>query len=93
MSSILYELMRYECVYEVKERLKENKSLELQDVEKEKEKLEAILDDDGKKLLRRYAVTLETWFDYLNYHACIAILNKAVKIGMELQKAFDKFGN
>ncbi len=67
--------------------------MELQDVEKEKEKLEAILDDDGKRILRRYAVTLETWFDYLNYHACIEILNKAVKIGMELQKAFNGFDN
>ena len=94
MESILYELMEHECVYELKERLtQENKNLDIQDLETEKEKLEAILDDDGKKILGRYALALENWFDYLNYNACIEILNKAVKIGMELQKAFDNFAD
>lgn len=88
--SLLYEFIKDKCVFEVKDKIKQRDGKIMKaELEAEKQKLEAALGDNGRKLLADYSLALENWFDYLNYHINIEILNTAIKIGMELQSAFN----
>lgn len=50
----------------------------------------ANLDEANKKLLFAYALAIETRMDYEYYNLNSKILNFGIKIGMDLQKAFEE---
>lgn len=61
---------------------------------KEKEALEGLEKKLGKQeqeLLITYSLAIENKLDYIYYNLNIKILNYGIKIGMDLQKAFEDY--
>lgn len=48
------------------------------------------LNENQKRLLNNYALSINNYLDYIYYEICIKVLNFGIKAGLELQAAFDK---
>ncbi|MDE7329556.1 MAG: hypothetical protein K2N30_00450 [Clostridia bacterium] len=93
-NSALYGFISEKLIYNLTKKIEEtDDGLIKQSYIADKEKLEAMLDDAEKEQLKNFIYSMRMWFEYLYYQTDIDVLNMGVKIGMELQEAFEKFKN
>ena len=89
-TSFLYDLIYMVKLKDYRDKLeKDENDGFFKDERKAREELEKTLSTEQLKLLKDYIFHFDLRLDYLNYQTDIKLLNYGVKIGMELQKAFD----
>lgn len=88
--SLLYELLMQSYIYDYRNELEKEENDNLSKWLREaREVLEKNLTAEQLKLVQSFEYRLDSREGYINFQTGIRILNYGVKIGMELQKAFD----
>ena len=88
--SLLYELLTQSYIYNYQNRLEKEENDNLSKWLREaREVLEKNLTAEQLKLVQSFEYRLNSREEYIDFQTGIRILNYGVKIGMELQKAFD----
>ncbi|MDE7181786.1 MAG: hypothetical protein K2O41_01970 [Clostridia bacterium] len=89
-ASLLYDLIDMRKLLDYREELmKDENDVLFKDEREAREKLEKALSKEQMKLVDSYKHYIGMREGYVNYQLGIKVLNYGVKIGMELQKAFD----
>lgn len=92
--SLLYELIERKYLSDYREKLNNEENDNLSKwLRESREVLEKNFNADQLKLIDRYVYYLDTREDYINFQVDTKLLNYGVKIGMQLQKAFDEEEN
>lgn len=68
---------------------KEENNVLKRDADNYKQELCTQLNEEQKKLVDKFERTLDWYWDYVYYNVRIRVLNLGIKIGMQLQQAFD----
>ncbi len=88
--SLLYELLMQSYIYDYRNELEKEENDNLSKWLREaREVLEKNLTAEQLKLVQSFEYRLNSREEYIDFQTGIRILNYGVKIGMELQKAFD----
>lgn len=88
--SLLYELLMQSYIYDYRNGLEKEENDNLSKWLREaREVLEKNLTAEQLKLVQSFEYRLNSREEYIDFQTGIRILNYGVKIGMELQKAFD----
>ncbi len=88
--SLLYELLTQSYIYDYRNELEKEENDNLSKWLREaREVLEKNLTAEQLKLVQSFEYRLNSREEYIDFQTGIRILNYGVKIGMELQKAFD----
>ncbi len=88
--SLLYELLMQSYIYDYRNELEKEENDNLSKWLREaREVLEKNLTAEQLKLVQSFEYRLDSREEYIDFQTGIRILNYGVKIGMELQKAFD----
>lgn len=89
-NSKIYDLIENSLLYKwLEEFEKEENNIFKKDVEKSKQELCSQLNENQKKLADKFEGTLGWYWEFVYYNVNIRILNLAIKMGMQLQQAFD----
>lgn len=89
-SSKIYDLIENSLIYKwVEELEKEENNIFKKDVKKSKQELCCQLNEEQKGLVDKSEGALGWYWEFVYYNVNIRILNLGVKIGMQLQQAFD----
>ncbi len=88
--SLLYELLMQSYIYDYRNELEKEENDNLSKWLREaREVLEKNLTAEQLKLVQSFEYRLNSREEYIDFQTGIRILNYGVKIGLELQKAFD----
>ena len=88
--SLLYELLTQSYIYDYRNELEKEENDNLSKWLREaREVLEKNLTAEQLKLVQSFEYRLNSREEYIDFQTGIRILNYGVKIGLELQKAFD----
>lgn len=88
--SLLYELLMQSYIYDYRNGLEKEENDNLSKWLREaREVLEKNLTAEQLKLVQSFEYRLNSREEYIDFQTGIRILNYGVKIGLELQKAFD----
>lgn len=88
--SLLYELLMQSYIYDYRNELEKEENDNLSKWLREaREVLEKYLTAEQLKLVQSFEYRLNSREEYIDFQTGIRILNYGVKIGLELQKAFD----
>jgi len=88
--SLLYELLTQSYIYDYRNELEKEENDNLSKwLRDSREVLEKNLTAEQLKLVQSFEYRLNSREEYIDFQMGIRILNYGVKIGMELQKAFD----
>ena len=88
--SLLYELLTQSYIYDYRNELEKEENDNLSKwMSEAREDLEKNLTAEQLKLVQSFEYRLNSREEYIDFQTGIRILNYGVKIGMELQKAFD----
>lgn len=88
--SLLYELLMQSYIYDYRNELEKEENDNLSKWLREaREVLEKNLTAEQLKLVQSFEYRLNSREEYIDFQTGIRILNYGIKIGMELQKAFD----
>lgn len=89
-NSLLYELLTQSYIYDYRNELEKEENDNLSKWLREaREVLEKNLTAEQLKLVQSFEYRLNSREEYIDFQTGIRILNYGVKIGLELQKAFD----
>lgn len=89
-NSLLYELLMQSYIYDYRNELEKEENDNLSKWLREaREVLEKNLTAEQLKLVQSFEYRLNSREEYIDFQTGIRILNYGVKIGLELQKAFD----
>lgn len=89
-SSKIYDLIEDKLLNKWLEELeKEENNIFKKDVEKNKQELCSQLNEAQKKLVDKFQGTLGSYWEFIYYNVNIRMLNLGIKIGMQLQQAFE----
>ena len=90
-SSKIYDLFENNLLYKwLEEFEKEENNVFKKDVEESKRELYEQINEEQKKLVNKLEVTLDWYWEFVYYNVNIRLLNLGIKIGMQLQQAFDE---
>ena len=90
-SEKLFELIQRAHLFDLREEIEERDEYGYgEKFNEEKEELEALLNEEQKKQLAHFQLALENKIDQAYYEVQIFLTNYAFRLGMEMQRAFDK---
>ena len=89
--SMLYDLMLKAELYNYRDKLEKEDCLFKSDMLKEKKRLTDVLDDEKIKLLNIFVANHQNYLDSFNEPIIVRVLNQGIKIGMQIQEAFNEF--
>lgn len=90
--SKIYDLLSYNLLHKWKDEIEKNDcgTLFFTSEQEKFRELAKELDEKSRELLKFYTVAVENKFECINYNIKIKTLNLGIKIGMELEKAFQE---
>lgn len=88
--SLIYDLLEKEYIFTYREELEKCNNYYMEWINKERKNLEKILNKKQLKAVDSYKLSCKWREDYLDYLIGIKTLNYGIKIGMEMQKAFEQ---
>ncbi|MDE5721297.1 MAG: hypothetical protein K2I30_00950 [Clostridia bacterium] len=88
--SLLYDIIEMNKLNDYRDELiKDENDGFFKDERCAREELEKLLSKEHMKLVDRYKFHINLREGYINYQTSIKLLNYGIKIGMQIQKAFD----
>lgn len=89
--AILYDLICEKTIDKWREEIeKEDGGAIKKTMLKQRDLLYAAVGDESRDLTNRFENALEIYYDYIYFRVDIKLINLCIKIGMELQKFYDK---
>lgn len=87
----LFDLIEKERLYDLREKIEERDEIGFhKKMQEQREALEATLNDEQKKLLSYFALSLENKMDQIHYEVEVYLTGYVFRLGMEMQRAFDE---
>ncbi|MDE6690844.1 MAG: hypothetical protein K2K04_02630 [Clostridia bacterium] len=88
--AILYDLICDKTIDKWRDEFEKEDCPIKQNMFKQRDLLYAAVDEENRKLVDRYKLAIENYFDYLYLCVDIKLINTCIKIGMEMQKFYDE---
>lgn len=89
--AILYDLIFEKTIFKWYDEAKNEECTMKGWVQKDRDLLFAALDGDKRDLVKSFEHSIICYYDYIHFNVDVKLINICIKIGMEIQKFYDKF--
>lgn len=89
--AILYDLIAERTIYKWRDEIeRDDDLLEKKAMTQDMDLLYEAVGENNRKLVNHFKISVENYYSYIFFNVNIKLINICIKIGMEMQKFYDK---